>query len=71
MAKKSPHWGGSGISTYSKKTDWSSVLPDAVSEERVKLLNDYVKWDDGPDGRELCWIVHEEGEVCHKVEGHD
>ena len=50
------------------KIDYSSVRPDPTSEERVKLLNDYVKWDG--EG-ELCWIIHEEGRVCHKVEGHD
>lgn len=64
MAKT--HW-----STYSQKTDWSSVQPSPISEERVKLLEDYVKWDDGADGRELCMTIHTTGRVCHKVEGHD
>ena len=61
MAKTSPHW----------RADYSSVQPSPISEERIKLLEDYVKWDDGPDGRELCWIVHVEGEVCRRLEGHD
>ncbi len=53
------------------KTDYTKERPTPQDKKRIKLLNTYVKHDDGPDGRELCWIIHEKGEVCRKVEGHE
>ena len=52
------------------KIDYSQEGVDTRWIERIALLNEYVKHDDGADGRELCWIVHVEGEVCRRLEGH-
>ena len=64
MKRNAPH--------YEKlhKIDYSQEGPDTRWTERIALLNEYVKHDDGADGRELCWIVHVEGEVCRRLEGH-
>ena len=53
------------------KIDYSQEGVDTRWIERIALLNEYVKHDDGADGRELCWIVHVEGEVCRRLEGHE
>ena len=63
IRRREPHYPG--------KIDYSQELPDTRWIERIALLNEYVKHDDGADGRELCWIVHVEGEVCRRLEGHD
>ena len=66
MAKrKSPHY------RNPSRTDYSYDWGDEYWAGEIALLNEYVKHDDGADGRELCWIVHVEGEVCRRLEGHD
>ena len=71
MAKTSPQVRGPyNIRTPPSKIDYSQEGVDTRWTERIALLNEYVKHDDGADGRELCWIVHVEGEVCRRLEGH-
>ena len=53
------------------KMDYSGVGPSVRSKEMIAILNEYVANDDGSNGRELCWVVHEEGRVCRRLEEHD
>ena len=60
----------SNIALRRSKTDYSYDWGDEYWAAQIALLNEYVKHDDGAAGRELCWIVHVEGEVCRRLEGH-
>ena len=65
------HHSGHAPSIRPTKIDYSQEGADSRWTDRIALLNEYVKHDDGAQGRELCWIVHVEGEVCRRLEGHD
>ena len=65
------HYSGRAPSIRPSKIDYSQEGVDTRWIKRIALLNEYVKHDDGADGRELCWIVHVEGEVCRRLDGHD
>ena len=68
--RNSPHlrnYGGR-ISIHAGKI--TSMPPDKEALRLIAIIDEYVVNDDGPKGSELCWIIHEEGKVCVKVEGH-
>ena len=71
QAPRYRYYSGGAPSIRPSKIDYSQEGVDTRWIERIALLNEYVKHDDGADGRELCWIVHVEGEVCRRLEGHD
>lgn len=77
MGRNSPHYRHydkfrrSQISIAPTKTEYAYEWDDGYWMGQIALLNEYVQWDDGSEGRELCWVVHEEGVVCRRVEGHE
>ena len=56
----------SNIALRRSKTDYSYDWGDEYWAAQIALLNEYVKHDDGADGRELCTKS-----LCLKMEGHD
>ncbi len=64
-------WGGHRPGWLGGHTHYktSGNQPDKWILDRIELLEEYVKYDDGKS--ELCMVVHELGEVCRKVEGHE
>ncbi len=67
--RNSPH-----LRTYGSKINighskLTSAPPTEEALRLIAIIDEYVKWDDGSDGGELCMVIHE-GRVCRKIEGH-
>ena len=70
-ARISPHMRNYGTNLNIQRSKLTSAPPDAAALRLIAIIDEYVANDDGAQGSELCWIIHEPGRVCVKVEGHD
>jgi len=68
--RMSPHMRNYGVNISGGRR-LTSMPPDAVALRLIAEVEEYVKWDDGAKGTPLCWIIHEPGVVCRKLEGHE